>query len=88
MFGEHSQFLEAHPYCPKGVMHVDWKCKIPFESYKEAGGRKGVGVLATVKGRIVVSRRGLVFVVSSVSDMQRLPADDRMTAGSGAASAP
>jgi hypothetical protein len=66
VFYEHGAYLDAPTGCNSGLGLED----IDLESYRWAGGRKGAGVLATVKGKIVKSKyprvKGPVFSVSSV----------------------
>jgi hypothetical protein len=71
---EHASFLRVYSNCPEGVMIVEGQGFSPAAYYK-AGGSKGAGVLATVQGKIVISkkRQQPVFLVSSASDMRKLP---------------
>jgi hypothetical protein len=74
--GEHGVFLDASRNCPGAVLRLDSASadRVPWSEYKKAGGRKGVGVLATVKGKIVNSKASQqpVFKVSSVSNIRSL----------------
>jgi len=73
--GEHQTLLAAYPSCPRGVVRVESESASWRLEYEKAGGRKGVGVLATVKGQIVISKKthGPAFAVSSVRNIRSLP---------------
>ena len=72
--GEHGAFLEASRECPDAVLRLESADKVSWAEYRKVGGRKGVGILATVREKIVHSKanRQPVFRISSVSNMRSL----------------
>ena len=76
---EHGMFLQVHPNCPSGVIRVESHDKIPWSAYKQAGGAKDRGVLATVSGRIILSKKTNlpVLSISSVTHLHRLSRTDQ-----------
>ena len=80
---EHGMYLVPYPDCAEHQAISVWD--FPFHSYLKAGGAKGVGVLATVDGKIVLrdipahrQKRGgptkqTVFSVKHTSDLSSAP---------------